>query len=150
MYGLAMGRGGGHLGTMGACVRVGMEGQSVPQRNRERSIMCRLSIHPQPSLRWSTITGPSVGLLDAVAACALEWWHGQRLSTSLLGWGVIDNADIKRLLGVVNDGRGIVNNLIEEASQVWFTDDLQRAPNANAKQKKQKKPKGRGEGACEN
>ena len=42
----------------------------------------------------------------------------RRLLASLLGWGAIDDVGIKRLLGVVNGGRGIVNGLIEEVLQV--------------------------------
>ena len=53
---------------MGICVRVGREGQRVPQRNREGSTLCRSSVHPQPTLRWNTINGPRVGRLDAIDA----------------------------------------------------------------------------------
>ena len=139
---------GGHLGMMGTCVRDGVEKQSVPQRNREGFLLCRSSVHPQPPLRWITITAPGVGHSDEVVLCALEWWQSRRLSASLLGWGAIDDAGIKRLLGVVNGRCGIANSLIEEVSQVWVIDDLKRDPNAYAKLKTNN-TQGKRKGACE-
>ena len=88
------------------------------QRNREGSTLCRPSIHPQRPLKYNTAVGPRRGCPDAVALYALEWWRRRRLSEYLLGWGAINDARIKRLLGVVYDGRGIVNGLIEEASKL--------------------------------
>ena len=46
---------GGNLGMRG------MEGQSVPQRNVEGSIICRSSVQLLPSLRCNTITGQRRG-----------------------------------------------------------------------------------------
>ena len=55
-------------------------------------------------------TGQEGGTLTL---CALEWQTRRRMSEYYLGWGVIDDAGVERLIGVVNGGRGIVHNFID-------------------------------------
>jgi len=110
--------GGVHLVTGAIRVGVGEEGQGVPQRNRKGSTLRWPSVHPQPPLRCNTAAGSRGGRPDAFAIYALEWRRGRRSPEDLLGWGAIDDAGVKRLLGVVDGGRGIVDGLVEEAPQV--------------------------------
>src|SRR6202022_4311031 len=73
--------GGGHLVTKGIPVRVGEEGQGVPQRNRKGSTLRRPTVHPQPPLRCNIAAGPRGGLPDAFS---LERRRRRRLSEGLL------------------------------------------------------------------
>jgi hypothetical protein len=67
------------------------------------------------------------------------------LSKDLLGQGAIDDTGINRLLGVVDGGSGIVNGLVEEASQLAVTDDVNRGLQGLAAKWGQNKTKGKRE-----
>jgi hypothetical protein len=67
----------------------------------------------------------------------------------LFRWGAIHDAGVKRLFGVVDRGRRIVDGLVEEALQVGGVAHLKRGLEGLV-QNRETTTKGKGEGACEN
>ena len=89
--------------------------------------------------------------LNTCALKALEWRRRWRLPEYFLGQPV-DDANVKRLLGIVNGGCGVVNSLIEEALRVYVTGDVNRGLQTLAPKWKQNKTQGKRERdrGCEN